>query len=376
MCTIAIQPDDIGLRSGRRQSYSTRWAELARQSSHEVRLVNAFQPDFFAQLAGCDGFMWSFAHPPFPRNFGKRLLPAIEHGLGIPVFPSWRTAWHFDDKLSQQYLLQAAGIPTPWTWIFWRAEAALEFCRSASYPLVIKLATGIVAENVRLLDSVGEAEHWIRRLFGPGVTALDEPRPRYRRLFARLRAAARFALTGWPSVTGTSRTDLQRGYLLIQEFLPGNQFDTRVTIIGNRAFAFRRFNRPNDFRASGSGLRDLDPSRIDLDAVRLAFRVAQVLGAHQSLAVDVLRRGPEREPVITEISYYYEGWVLHEECSGHWVLHGDPDTGDLEWINRRIRAEDAIWEDFIAEVVALQGRPAPGRPGDALTAPHAAARHG
>jgi hypothetical protein len=227
------------------------------------------------------------------------------------------------------------------------------------------------------VDSTADAEHWISQLFGPGVIALDGPRPpRYRRLFSRLRAAARFALTGRPPVAGTSRTDLQRGYFLIQEFLPGNQFDTRVTIIGNRALAFRRFNRPNDFRASGSGLRDPDPSRIDLDAVRLAFRAAQVLDAHQSLAVDVLRRGSEGERVITEISYYYEGWVLHEECPGHWVLHGDPDTGNLEWIDRRIRAEDAIWEDFIAEVEAPRVQPVAGRPAEAPAAAWGAARHG
>jgi hypothetical protein len=356
---IAIQPDDQALTSGRRQSFSTRWVELARQSGHEVRLVDAFDASLFDQLADCDGFMWWFAHLPFPRNFAKRLLPAIEHGLGIPVFPAWPTVWHFDDKLSQQYLLQAAGIPSPRTWIFWRAKDAIAFCQSARYPLVIKLATGIISENVRLLSSADEAVHWIERLFGPGVVDLDGPRPpRHRRLLARLRGAVRFALTGRSPLAGTPRTDLQRGYLLVQEFVPGNEFDTRITIVGNRAVAFRRFNRPNDFRASGSGRRDPDPSQIDLGAVRLAFRAAQRLGVHQSLAVDILRHGTDGERVITEISYYYEGWVLHEECPGHWLLHGDAETGQLEWVDRPMRAEDAIWDDFIAALGALRTRPA------------------
>lgn len=29
--------------------------------------------------------------------------------------------------------------------------------------------------------------------------------------------------------------------------------DTRVTVIGHCAFGYRRYNRPGDFRASGSG---------------------------------------------------------------------------------------------------------------------------
>jgi hypothetical protein len=351
--TIAIQPDDQLLTSGRRQSFSTRWVELARRDGHEARLVNAFDETLFDQLAGCDGFMWWFAHLPRPRNFGKRLLPAVEHGLGIPVFPAWPTVWHFDDKVAQHYLLQAAGIPTPRTWVFWREQDAHAFCRRAQYPLVIKLASGIIADNVRLLRGADEADHWVDRLFGAGVVTLEWPRPpAHRRLLARLRSAARLALTGRPPVMGTVLNDVQRGYFLVQEFLPGNEFDLRAAIIGNRAFAFRRFNRPNDFRASGSGLRDPDPAKIDVDSVRLALRVAERLGTKQSLAVDVLRRGADGERVITEVSYYYEGWILHEECPGHWVLHGDADTGRIEWVDRRVRPEDAIWEDFMAGLEA------------------------
>lgn len=344
--TIAIQPDDQLLTSGRRQSFSTRWAELAREAGHEVRLVDAFAPDFFDQLDGCDGFMWWFAHLPFPRNFAKRLLPAIEHGLGIPVFPDWKTIWHFDDKIAQNYLLQAAGIPMPRTWVFWRRKEAIAFCQNARYPLVIKLASGIVSENVRLLHSPAEAEYWISRLFGSGLVALEWPRPsRSRRALNRLRSSLRLLRTGQPPNLGP-RSDLQKGYLLVQEFLPGNEFDVRAVVIGKRAFAFRRFNRPDDFRASGSGLRDADPSQIDLEAIRLAFRVARCLDTGE-MGVDILRRGEEY--TINEINYYYEGWAVHA-CPGHWELDGDPDTGQLDWVEGRMRPEDAIMEDFLVEI--------------------------
>lgn len=234
----------------------------------------------------------------------------------------------------------------PRTWVFWRLEDARNFCRSARFPLVLKLAGGITSENVGLLRNRDDAEYWIKRLFGSGVTSLDRPSLR------RPRALVGRALTAAEAVTGghrrrSRRGDVQRGYFLVQEFLEGNDHDTRAVVIGNRAYAFRRFNRPADFRASGSGLRDPDPTKIDLDLVRIAFAVARSLGT-QSIAIDGIYRGTER--VLTEISYYYEGWILNEECPGHWVLHGTPEHGSLEWVEGHFPPEDGILSDFLAEL--------------------------
>jgi hypothetical protein len=133
------------------------------------------------------------------------------------------------------------------------------------------------------------------------VTLHDPKLSTVGKAYQRVRSAARMLIRG----TGESflrRFELQRDYLVVQEFLPGNGFDTRITVIGNRAFGFRRFNRPDDFRASGSGRIDWNPAAIDHDSVRLAFKAAQQLRT-QSLAVDILRR--EGNPVLTEIRYYY-----------------------------------------------------------------------
>lgn len=346
MYKIAIQPDRIRHKNGELQSFSERWAELATQAGVEVRRVDAFAPDLFDQLAGCDGFMWRFGYTSLPRLFARRLLPAIEHGLGIPVFPSWKTAWHFEDKVAQHYLLQAAGIPTPRTWVFWRRDDALAFSRGAQYPLVLKLTSGFQSGNVRLLHGAKEAEYWIDRLFGPGIVSLaPPPGPRTRRLLRQTRAAVRMLFGRMPRVVNW-RDELHHGYFYAQEFLAGNEFDTRVAVIGKRAFAFRRFNRPGDFRASGSGQFDWNPVPIDPAFVRLAFRISQQLQM-QSVAIDGLRRG--EEPVIGEISYSYASWTLRD-CPGHWELNGDPDMGQLNWVEGQMRPEDAIWEDFLAEI--------------------------
>jgi glutathione synthase/RimK-type ligase-like ATP-grasp enzyme len=49
--------------------------------------------------------------------------------------------------------------------------------------------------------------------------------------------------------------NLQAVYL--QKFIKNNDGDYRVTVIGGKfAYSFKRLNRPNDFRASGSGRID------------------------------------------------------------------------------------------------------------------------
>ncbi len=55
--------------------------------------------------------------------------------------------------------------------------------------------------------------------------------------------------------------------------LPGNAFDTRITVIGERAFGFTQNVRPNDSRASGS--RDIVYEHgIDPECIRIGFSIA------------------------------------------------------------------------------------------------------
>lgn len=347
---IAIQPDEVIHHNGERQSFSERWMELARSQGIETVPVDVFSRDVVSQISACDAFMWRCPPPAHPRVYAKRLLYAVEAGLGIPVFPSLKSSWHFEDKVGQYYFLSAAGIPTPVTHIFWTRGQAEQFCNTADYPFVLKLSAGYQAANVRLVRNRDGALFYVDQLFRSGIRALGYgPASRSRLLLRRVRAASE-VLKGRNPNGSTTEAEVQYGYFFAQEFLPGNDFDVRVTIIGNRAFAFRRFNRPGDFRASGSGRIDWDPEPIDEDAIRFAYRVAQQLDA-QTVAVDILRRGSR--PVIVELTLTYASWAVRD-CPGHWVLHGEPETGKLEWVKGSLRPEDAIFTDFVAQVVHSQ----------------------
>lgn len=340
---IAIHPDDYtNPKVGKRDASSTRWADLLEKAGHEVKWVNVYRADILEQLKGCDGFMWRWAHFGGMGQIARRLLPVIERELGLVVYPDQNTCWHYDDKIAQAHLFRALDIPTPETWIWFDKAEASDWSRKADYPLVIKLCAGASSTNVRLVNSADDAAAWIERLFGQGAYSLASVSRAPWGWKRRIRAAAKSLLLGQPLNEERSQWELHKNYVLFQEFLPDNPHDTRVTVIGGRAFGYRRFNRPNDFRASGSGNFDADPKEVDLEAVRLGFRVAEKLGT-QSIAIDIIQRGTER--VVTELSYTYVMWMV-QTCPGHWEIEGQ----ELVWKDGHMWPEEAQIQDFLARL--------------------------
>ena len=130
---------------------------------------------------------------------------------------------------------------------------------------------------------------------------------------------------------------MERGYVYFQDFIPENSYDTRITIIGNRAFGFRRAVRPNDFRASGSGRIFYEAEAIDEQCILTAFGVAEKLGS-QSMAFDFVQT-PEGQQLIVEISYAFSAQAVFD-CTGYW-------TRDLQWYEGHVWPEHAIIGDLL-----------------------------
>jgi hypothetical protein len=322
---IAIQPDNYGPGD----AASPLWTRLLLEAGHQVREVNVYHADILEQLQGCQGFMWRHAHLPGMRQIARRLLPVIEKELGLVIYPDQNTCWHYDDKIAQYYLLQAAGIQIPKTWVWFDEDGALGWAQNVTYPLVMKLWAGAGSTNVKLVNTCEEAEHWIHQLFANGVATLDDSLGSFRERVSQVLRV----LKGEPMV---HPWELHKNYILFQEFLPNNSFDTRVTVIGERAFGFRRFNRDNDFRASGSGKIDYTPEEVSPDFIKLAFEVAHKLNT-QSCAIDGLWSG--KQPVVGEISYTYASWAVHD-CPGYW------DT-NMVWHEGHMWPEEAQIQDFV-----------------------------
>lgn len=356
---IAIQPDDYTAygKVPESDASSPRWARLLQAAGHEVRWVDVYRPDILEQLQGCHGFMWRWGHFGGMGAIARRLLPVIERELGLIVYPNQNTCWHYDDKVAQSYLLKAKGIPIPKTWTWYRSsDAQVWFEQEVCFPVVLKLSGGAGSENVILIRSLQEAKWWIGRMFSVGVFNLKDSVNNEKRwgLRKRVKGAGKALLLGRPlwAPRPTAGLEFHKGYMLVQEFLPNNQYDTRVTVVGNRAFAFHRKNRPNDFRASGSGALDYNTDSIDIEFVRLAFRTSLALGT-QSIAIDGLYNCIQ-QPVVAEVSYTYVSSAIRD-CSGHWVQDGCVDDGHLAWVGGSMWPEEAQIADYI-EYLSIAGR--------------------
>jgi glutathione synthase/RimK-type ligase-like ATP-grasp enzyme len=305
------------------ESFADRWLESLCERGIAHDRISAYDTDIMVKIQPYDVLLWNWTlHDPVALTHARSILAAIAH-TGTAVYPDLATCWHYDDKIAQKYLLESVGAPLVRTHVFFDEEAACAWLDQAEFPVVFKLRRGAGSYNVRLIRNARAGRHVVARMFGRGevavpgyfgdaatklrqIHAFTDVTARLGRLPAALRAIAR----------EQRLVPRESGYALFQEFQPANEFDTRVVVVGNRAFGLRRRNRPGDFRASGSGLLDYDARAIAPEAVSIAFDVSRKLG-FQSMAYDFLldRHG---RPAICEISYCFAPGQVYHRCEGHW----------------------------------------------------------
>jgi len=333
------------------ERWEPRWVEYCHAHGIECELVDCYRSDVISRLRGFDGLLWHIYYGrPIHRVVAQHVLRAAEY-LGLAVFPNERTVWYYDDKVAEKYALEAVQAPLVPTYVFYHKEEALAWLKEATYPLVWKLRGGAGSCNVRLVRSYRNARRLCDRAFGrgfPGAAGyLADARTKFRK--ARNLVGLWGKLCRMPQRLREHRAEgrlawREKGCILFQEFMPGNTFDTRIAVVGERAWGFTRNVRPNDFRASGSGAIVYDPQRVGLDCVGLGFELARALGA-QSLAVDFVRT-PEGEPKIVEMSYGYLAKAVYD-TPGYW-------DRDLRWHEGHYWPQDAILQDLVAEVARNQ----------------------
>lgn len=305
-------------------SFSDRWIEYCRKKNIKYKLVNCYASDIINQLADCDALMWHHSHMINEDTlFAKQLLFAVEQS-GKKTFPNYQTCWHFDDKVGQKYLFEAIGAPFVSSYVFYSKQEALEWARNTTFPKVFKLRGGAGSTNVKIVRSERIACRLIRKAFGKGFAQFDrivylkERIRRYREgkdgIIGVLKGMGRLII----------RTEFakmhprERGYIYFQEFVPGNKYDIRIIVIGEKAFAIKRMVRKNDFRASGSGNILYEEDNFPLNSIKLAFEMTQKLQS-QCAAYDLVYNDLGM-PMVVEISY---GFAIpgYDPCVGYWDIN-------------------------------------------------------
>ena len=333
---IAIHDSESG--------WSQRWLQYCEVHRVPLRRLNCYRTDVIEQLRGVRGLMWHFDHWLGEDLLAARSVLLSAQQMGLAVFPDLATCWHFDDKLAQKYLLEAVRAPLVPTYAFYRLHEALEWVEQCEFPVVAKLRRGAGSYNVRLLHGPRQARRYCRTMFGRGLEAIPGYLADVRTKAARVASLSdlRRALSKVPRffravAHGRRSVPRERGYVLFQQFVPGNKYDTRVAVVGDKAWAFTRDVRADDFRASGSGSISYDPARISPSCLEIGFAVAEALHT-QSIAFDFVRDGDGRY-LIVEVSYGYEGKAVYD-CPGYW-------DAQLQWHPGHIWPEDVIIANFL-----------------------------
>lgn len=335
MVKIAIPKNDIG--------FHKRWVAYCKERNIPYKLVDVYGYDIVDQLVGCDAFMWHFQQTNYKDMlFARQLLYAVQNS-GKAVFPDFETVWHFDDKVGQKYLLESIGAPLVPSYVFYTKKEALEWIEYTSFPKVFKLRGGAGSVNVKLAHTKQEAVKLVKKAFGNGFkqydpwTNLKERWRKYRigktDIVSVIKGMARFIIP-----TEFSRMyHPEKGYVYFQDYIPGNDSDIRVVVVGDKAFAIKRMVRKGDFRASGSGVILYDKVEIDERCVYIAFQLNKKLKS-QSIAYDFVFDS-KNAPLLVEISY---GFVAegYDACPGYW-------TEDLEWHEGLFNPEGWMIDDLL-----------------------------
>ncbi len=287
----------IGVEKGDR---SKGYLRALRGMGIESKIIDCSRNDVLQKLQNVDAFIWHWSHQN-PRE--KRTAVAILKGaelLNIKTYPNIKTCWMFDDKLYEKFLLEAVQAPIIPTYVFYEYNDAIKWLKTCKYPIIYKLPQGAGSTGVKLIENYQLAERLCKKHFSIiGVPEL----PSNINSLKKIKEA--WNLLNQPIIKFGNN---KRGCIYFQKYLSNNSYDIRVTTIGSKNYIFKRYVREHDFRASGSGKIDYKVNLEDLEAIKIARKITDTIGA-QSMAYDFLYDN-DRKLRVCEMSYgFVEGAV-------------------------------------------------------------------
>ncbi len=326
--------------------FHPRWAEYCQKNSIPYKIVDCYANDLIEQLEGCDGLMWHYSQGKSEDILiAKEILFALEH-TGFKVFPDFKTAWHFDDKVAQKYLLERIDAPMIPSFVFFEKRKALQWIDQTTFPKVFKLRGGAGSANVKLVRDKVAAKKLVGQAFGRGFKQYDSLYNLKDRLykfrqgktdfFDLLKGIVRIGME--PEFSKTK--GWERGYIYFQDFMPNNDCDIRIIIVDNKAFALKRMVRKGDFRASGSGEFYFDKELFDERCIKIAFKMNKKIQS-QSLVLDFIF-DEKNQPLLVELSYGFTKEPYYE-CPGYW-------DSKLVWHEGKFNSQAWMVDALIKEI--------------------------
>ncbi|MDB9153762.1 ATP-grasp domain-containing protein [Parabacteroides distasonis] len=323
-------------------NYANFWAEYAEKECLQYEIVDLLaEENPINVLKHYDCLLWHFDNYNYEEMLEARSILYTAKKIGLNIFPNFNEAWHFDDKIAQMYLLQSINAPIPESQVFYDFGSLKTSIKNGmiSFPIVAKLRTGSGSHNVKLIKTKSQLLQYGRKMFGrgfkpaPSLIYKTSSNIRSSHDWVTFKAKAKRIPEFLRTLSNAKKFPREKGYVYLQEFIPNDNFDMKVVILGDKCTGFYRPVRSHDFRASGGGQFVDDPSIFTEQIIRSAFAVADALKM-RCVGFDYVIDTRTGEGKIIEMSYGFAhnvmgaGGYFDRNC----IWHDEPISGPVEII--------------------------------------------
>lgn len=244
----------------------------------------------------CDAFLvWPCSLNKICKEAFDYRLRLLEKDLGKLIFPTWRECWLTEHKPRLRDWLLVHDIAHPRSWVVYRKEDAQALAATLDLPVVSKSALGACGSGVRILNDIRELRSYIKLFFGSGL-----------------------------AIRGYDPRDRHRGYMFIQEYLPGAQ-EWRMVRIGDSFFGYRKEKGETGLHSASHRWSWLDPGEKLLELLK---KVTDT-GDFRSMDVDVFLAA--------------DGRILVNECQTTFGCTTPAEQMKIEGIEGRYLYRDQQW---------------------------------
>lgn len=321
-------------------NWSVEWEEYCKFNNLEYHIVNPYEIGVIAILMRFDIVLWHYSNYSFKDMLiAKNILNTLEFH-GKKIFPTFNDAWHYDDKLSETYLLESINAPIPKSFYYYdynSLEIALNN-NEISFPIIAKLRNGSGSHNVKKIDSIIELKSYAKKMFSAGLNSAPsliykassniKSSKSIKIFINRAKRIPEFLTT----LANAKKFNVERGYVYLQKFIPNDGYDLKIVVVGDKLSFIGRNIREGEFRASGGGDIFYDKDKITKNVIDSAFETTDRLG-FSCMGYDYVINNITGEGIIIEISYGFSHEALLQaggyfDRKGNW--YSEPLNAPLE----------------------------------------------
>lgn len=331
-------------------SWTNAWEEYCKENKLKYEIINPYQIGIIEKLMASDIILWHFSNYKYEDMLMARDILYTMETTGKKVFPSFRDAWHFDDKLAGTYFLERVNAPIPASFYYYSPESVEKAIQQndLKFPIVAKLRNGSGSHNVQLINNSSELINYSKKMFGPGInsapsllfktTSNVKTAQNFKTFIARAKRIPEFLR----SMSNAQKFNRERGYVFLQEFIENNGYDLKIVVIGDKLSFICRSVRKGDFRASGGGSLFFDKKLVPDNVIKSAFETSDQLG-FQCMGYDYVVDKNTNEGKIVEISYGFSHQALLQ-AEGYFDRQGN-------WISKPLNAPIEILKNLIIKTI-------------------------